>query len=172
MCRILSTTLALVLAVFGCAKDRLIPESAPRERAPDDRRALELEMARLRGRIVLLEQEVERGQDREKWLKFELARLGEPVAEMPEIRPTSKVPPIEAAVAEVCDDISPKAVALDRGLLDGVDRGLQFTIYRGQTFVGKVVVEKADERRATARILFTAPGRAIERGDKAATRLD
>ena len=49
--------------------------------------------------------------------------------------------------------------------------GFEFTIYRGDKFVGKVKVTRVDENSASARILFVNEGETITVGDNAATQI-
>src|SRR4051812_17218388 len=121
-------------------------------------RALELENARLRGRLKLLEDEL-------AWARQAL----DDIARFPEVPSAAKVPAIATTVSEVRPD---GRVRLAVGLLAGVDERTTFVIYRGTQFVAKVVVDEAVEDSAIARVLFVAPKQAIRDGDSAATRLD
>ena len=82
------------------------------------------------------------------------------------------VPPINGKVAGVKADVSPALVLVTVGKDDKVEKGFQFTVYRGSQFVGKVIVEKVNADSAGCRVLFTAPGQVIKAGDDVATRLD
>ena len=81
------------------------------------------------------------------------------------------VPAIDAQVVAVKNDVQPGLVLLSVGSDDLVEQGFQFSIYREQTFVGKVVVERVLRDSAGCRLLFTAEGENVRPGDKAATRL-
>ena len=78
-------------------------------------------------------------------------------------------PPIDAIVEAVKGD--DKLVVLSVGRDQKVQEGFEFTIYRGDRFVGKVKVTKVYENLAGARILFTNEGESIQIGDKAATQI-
>jgi myosin heavy subunit len=82
------------------------------------------------------------------------------------------MPPINGKVAGVKSDVQPALVLLTVGKDDKVERGFTFTIYRGNQFIGKVVVEKLMADSCGCRVLFTAAGQQIKAGDDAATRLD
>ncbi|GIW72163.1 MAG: hypothetical protein KatS3mg102_1705 [Planctomycetota bacterium] len=82
------------------------------------------------------------------------------------------MPAINGVVAGVDTSTEPASVLLSVGKDQGVERGYQFTIYRRDTFIGKVVVTKPMRDSSGARVLFTAPGQQIRAGDTAATRLD
>ena len=100
----------------------------------------------------------------------ELERQGIPVGTL--VVNHKPVPPINGKVAGVKTDVSPALVLLTVGKDDKVEKGFQFTVYRGAEFVGKVVVEKVNADSAGCRVLFSAPGKVIKAGDDVATRLD
>lgn len=85
--------------------------------------------------------------------------------------PGPPVPAIDGTVVAVKDDVSPPLVLLSVGSDDKVERGFNFSIYRGNQFVGKVVVERVLRDSCGCRVLFTADGQKIQANDSAATRL-
>lgn len=85
--------------------------------------------------------------------------------------PGPPVPAIDGTVVAVKSDIQPPLVLLSVGSDDQVEQGFEFSIYRNDKFVGKVVVERVLNDSAGCRVLFTADGQAIQQGDSAATRL-
>ncbi len=80
------------------------------------------------------------------------------------------VKPIPAEVLAVMDDIQPALVLLSVGGNEGVKTGYEFTIYRGNEFVARVVVEKVLPNRAGARVQFPLDARILP-GDSANTIL-
>jgi hypothetical protein len=62
-------------------------------------------------------------------------------------------------------------VMLNVGEEDGVKVGLEFTVYRGNTTVGKVVVMKVNANRSTARILPDLTKEKVQPGDKVSTHV-
>ncbi len=91
---------------------------------------------------------------------------------IPQLVPGPPVPAIDGTVVAVKSDISPPLVLLSVGSDDQVEQGFHFSIYRNDTFVGKVVVERVLADSAGCRVLFTADGQSINAGDSAATRLN
>lgn len=85
--------------------------------------------------------------------------------------PGPPVPAIDGTVVAVKTDVDPPLVLLSVGANEKVERGYQFSIYRQNQFVGKVVVEKVLNNGAGCRLLFTAEGATVQAGDRAATRL-
>ncbi len=79
-------------------------------------------------------------------------------------------PPIDAVIQAVGKP-EEKIVVLSVGRNDKVEIGHEFTVYRGDRFVGKVKVIKVYDELCGARILYTQEGEAIQQGDKAATQL-
>jgi cell division protein FtsL len=78
------------------------------------------------------------------------------------------VPKIDAVVVAVSGD---GIVVLSVGRDDGVQPGYEFTVYRGDQFIGKVKVESVLGDMSGARVLFTEPSETIRAGDKSSTRL-
>jgi len=78
-------------------------------------------------------------------------------------------PPIDAIVQAVEGD--KKLVVLSVGKDQKVKEGFEFTVYRGDRFVGKVKVIKVWDDLAGARILYTSENEAVQVGDKAATQI-
>jgi hypothetical protein len=100
----------------------------------------------------------------------ELQRIGVPISTL--VINHEPLPPIRGKVAGVRADVQPALVLLTVGKDDKVKMGYPFTVYRGNEFIGKVVVEKVMADSAGCRVLFTAAGKAIKAGDEVATVLD
>ena len=78
-------------------------------------------------------------------------------------------PVIDAMVNAV--DTEEKLVVLSVGRDDKVEPGYDFTVYRGDQYIGKVQVIKVYPNLSGARITVLKEGAQIQRGDKASTRL-
>jgi len=91
-----------------------------------------------------------------------------PKAAAPEI---SMPPPILCKVTAV--DEGTGLVKLSVGSDDGVRKGYHFTVYRVDTYIGKVVVERVGQDSSEAKISVPdlAQGKKIRAGDNAATRV-
>lgn len=85
--------------------------------------------------------------------------------------PGPPVPAIDGRVLAVKTDVKPALVLLSVGADEKVEAGFRFSVYRGNKFVGKVVVERVLRDSAGCRVLFTAEGESVQSGDTAATRL-
>ena len=81
------------------------------------------------------------------------------------------VPLIKGEVAATKFDVEPGLVLLDVGREEGVEKGYRFSIYRGTSFLGKVLVERVLQDCAGCRVLFLVEGASLRAGDSAATRL-
>jgi hypothetical protein len=82
------------------------------------------------------------------------------------------VPRIDARVAAVRLDGKPALVLLSAGSDDQVEKGFEFSVYRGSDFVARVLVEKVQRDSCGCSVIFTREGDAIRVGDSAATRFD
>ena len=85
--------------------------------------------------------------------------------------PGPPVPAIDGQVLAVKPDVKPALVLLSVGADEKVEAGFQFSVYRGNKFIGKVVVERVLRDSAGCRVIFTAEGESVQSGDTAATRL-
>ncbi|MFQ5654473.1 MAG: hypothetical protein ACE5GW_07060 [Planctomycetota bacterium] len=87
----------------------------------------------------------------------------------PVVVPSQIAPPLDGQVVKVAPDVN--LVILSIGSDDGVEKGHEFTIYRGDRFVAKVRVENLLADMCSAEILYREKDAAIAVGDKATTRL-
>ncbi|MEM7166220.1 MAG: hypothetical protein AAF581_12190 [Planctomycetota bacterium] len=78
-------------------------------------------------------------------------------------------PPISGVVAAVSPDVN--LVVLDVGADDEVKHGYEFTIYRGDRFIGKAKVQNVLDDMAGARVLFVEDGEQVRQGDRVSTRV-
>ena len=76
-------------------------------------------------------------------------------------------PPVDVVIGEV--DEEDELVSLSLGLDDNVARGYEFTVARGNHFIGKVIVVRVEATTAYARVLYTKEGESVRPGDQAFT---
>lgn len=81
-----------------------------------------------------------------------LATLSSMGVSWPELVSGIPAPPIDAKVVAVNEDVD--LVLISAGADDGVKVGFQFTIYSGDSFVAKVIVEKVMKDVSGCRVLF------------------
>lgn len=79
------------------------------------------------------------------------------------------VRPVDGLVTAV--ESSERLVVLSVGQDQKVEPGYEFTIYRGESFIGKVKVIKVFPDLSGAQIIFTKDGEEIQKGDKASTSI-
>jgi hypothetical protein len=79
----------------------------------------------------------------------------------------SSYPTIDAVIQAVHG----RSAILSVGIVQGVEVGYEFTVYRGDQFVGKVQVMEVNHASSKARILFESDGRMMQPGDIAATQI-
>lgn len=82
-----------------------------------------------------------------------------------------QVPVIAATVRAVEGRYAPVMIELQLIGKGGVDVGTHFTIYRGDRFIARVIVESVSGNVAKCRLLFHAEGQFVQPGDPAVTRL-
>jgi hypothetical protein len=64
-----------------------------------------------------------------------------------------------------------KRVILGGGSRSKVEVGYTFDIYRVNQYIGRVKIDRVETDRCFGDVEFVAPGRAVQAGDSAATRL-
>lgn len=82
-----------------------------------------------------------------------------------------QVPVIAATVRAVEGRSAPVLIELRLVGKGGVEVGTHFTIYRGDRFIARVIVESVSGDVAVCRLLFHAEGQSVRPGDPAVTRL-
>lgn len=95
-----------------------------------------------------------------------LARIVDSGVRLPDIG-VPAAPAIDGVVVAVEDGI----VILSVGKDDGVEEGYEFTVYDGDSFLGKIQVTRVLDDMAGCKILFVENGMNISSGNKASTRL-
>jgi predicted nuclease with TOPRIM domain len=154
---------------LGARVDQLTKEAADSKAAEEKARA---EFTRIRVDLDKSNDQLEKSliELASITAKLETAKMELAAAEKQGFRlGTGRAPPIDAIVEAVKGD--DKLVVLSVGRDQKVEEGYEFTIYRGDRFVGKVRVTKVYENLAGAQILFTNDGESIQIGDKAATQI-
>ncbi|KAF0246654.1 MAG: hypothetical protein FD180_473 [Planctomycetota bacterium] len=96
--------------------------------------------------------------------------------QLAELRDRGRIPPlfpeepkIDGVVLGVSDKVN--LVLISVGTKDKVQVGWKFTVYRGDTYVSKLVVEKVEDGWAACRELTDFRKDAIQQGDKVSTRV-
>ena len=128
------------------------------------------EKAQMSERVKELEDAKKKSEDKVASLEFiieELERIG---IEVDALVGKSAIPIIEAKVLAVEQEVG--VVMLSVGTNDKVKRGYSFTVYRGDKFIGKVIVDRLYQNMSAARIdTMNKAGIAIKEGDRAKTKL-
>jgi hypothetical protein len=80
-----------------------------------------------------------------------------------------KVPKIVGRVAGVSNKVN--LVVISVGEEDGVRVGFEFTVYRGNEYVGKLIAEKVYPRQSACRVLKDMTKKKIKEGDRVSTHV-
>ena len=81
------------------------------------------------------------------------------------------VPLVRGSVRAVKADVDPALILIDVGSNDKVESGFHFSVYRGGSFVGKLLVERVEQDAAACRVHFVSEGQTVQVGDSVTTRL-
>lgn len=79
--------------------------------------------------------------------------------------------PIKGLIQAVKNDTGKAFIIASIGSSEGVKIGYHLSVYRGQQFVGKIIVERAEPTVSSCRVLFVVDGQQIQVGDNITTRL-
>jgi DNA repair exonuclease SbcCD ATPase subunit len=88
---------------------------------------------------------------------------------VPNLKPIGPVEPIEGKVLAVSNQYD--LVVISVGKKDKVDVGVEFTVYRGNKFIGKVKVEKVDNEWSSAMSLKEFTVEKVQVGDNVSTQV-
>lgn len=80
-----------------------------------------------------------------------------------------KEKPLDGIVTAI--DAKLPIVMLSVGKDDGVEKGYQFTVYRGSEYIGRVVVEEVYKDASAGRVVKEMSVKTIQKGDNATTRI-
>src|SRR5438093_6147569 len=139
--------------------------------ANKQRDSMRLDLAKVQQDLHLAQVEVKQLSDEYETVKITLAAIQAKYPTLAESLPIGKLaPPIDALVNAV--DAKEKLVVLSAGKDQKVESGYEFTVYRGDEFIGKVQVIKVYPDLAGARVLFTKDGAETQQGDMASTTLN
>lgn len=161
---------------MSIASDRVKQQDEIIRGLQDERKALIDDVAKKRSEVVTLttqilelKNQLETLEIMSKDLSAQLARKDKILKAngLSEEMLTSTIPPkIEGIVMKVQEDI----VVISLGTDDGIREGHSFDIFRGDKFVGKAVVSKADYNFSAARIVPEFRQTVVSEGDHVTTK--
>jgi len=138
-----------------------------RESAQDELEEVKLQLANLEGKLSEQEQLIQRTQ-KDLWEAKQVIRtakeLGYNIKDI-----FKKEPPMDGFIT-VVSKVRP-LVMLSVGKDDGVKKGFQFTVYRKDKYIGRIVVDEVYKDSSAARILKSMTKRAIRKSDRVTTRI-
>ena len=153
-------------------KDRLAQE---REVALNDKETAETQVARLtrikndlEGDLADLRKSYHDAEMKRDDLQGRIEQLIEAGVNVHSLAAGEPVPTIEGTVTAVDKELG--LMILSVGSDDKVEMGYEFTVYRGERYVGKVVVERVLSDMCGARVTHLDKGAEIQAGDSATTR--
>lgn len=100
-------------------------------------------------------------------LEWLLARIQEKIGAIPD--EITAMPKIDGRVVGVSSKMN--LVVISVGEEDGVRIGFEFTVFRGSSYVGKLVVEKLYPRQAACRIVLEKTKDQVQPGDSVTTHV-
>jgi len=145
--------------------------AAAAQAAQDAQRSAEEALASANKRIGDLETErtanLNQIEDLDAEVETLVAMTGTPRGEI------SAMKDIDGAVLEVVRNVAPGLIAINKGTVDGVERGYTFEIWNmtTNTYKGQVRVENVRDGMCTCIIVREVDGQAIVSGDSASTRI-
>lgn len=88
---------------------------------------------------------------------------------VPDIKPGEAIVSVEGKVLTVSEKVN--LVIINVGKKDKVDVGMEFTVYRGDKFIGKIRIEKVESEWSSAMCLQEFMKERVQAGDNVATHV-
>lgn len=140
-----------------------------KEEAIDGQQKLNLELGNLQGEINDKENQLQRIM-KELWeSKQIISAVRSAGVNIPALMTRAR--PLDGQIVAISDDNNIPIVMVSIGKDDGVEKGYQFTVYRGSEYIGRVVVEEVYKDMSAARILSNITPGTIRKGDNVTTRI-
>lgn len=148
-------------------KERAEDALRAREAAEDARQELEIQLTNIQGAASEKEKLLQRSQKELLETKQILRIIKSSGIDVPALVTPAK--PVDGFVTVTSPSLP--IVMLSVGKDDGVEVGYQFTVYRGNRFIGRVTVEQVYKDACAGRILSDMTVGKIQKGDKVSTRI-
>ncbi len=149
-------------------KDRAEEALRSREAAEDMQQELEIQLSNMQGELSEKEKLLQRAQKELLETKQVIRLARKQGLELTSLISSPKA--LDGFVTAVSKELP--IIMLSLGQDDGVAIGYRFTVYRGNTYVGRAVVEQVYKDAAAARIDSSMTTGDIRKGDKVSTRIN
>lgn len=141
--------------------------SKAKEEAQNEQQRLEIQLSNLQGELAEKEKLLQRSQKELFEAKQIIRAVKEAGVNIPALFKRAK--PLDGQIVAVSEQVP--IVMLSLGSDRGVEKGYQFTVFRNNQFIGRVVVEEVYKDMSAARIIKDMTVKAVKRGDSITTRI-
>ncbi len=138
-----------------------------KEEAQNEQQRLEIQLSNLQGELAEKEKLLQRSQKELVEAKQVIRAVKDAGVNIPALFKRAK--PLDGEIVAVSDQVP--IVMINRGSDRGVEKGYQFTVFRGNQFIGRITVEEVYKDMSAARIVKDMTVKAIKRGDNVTTRI-
>lgn len=146
-------------------------EEALREKelAQDEQQRLEIQLNNTLGQLAEKDKSIA-SQQKELWEARQIIRvLQDSGVKIPLLVGARKAKPVDGVIQAVSIDVPLVIISVGRN--EQVNKGDEFTVFRGSEYIGRVTVEEVYPDASAARIIRDLTKKKIEKGDSVTTRI-
>ena len=138
-----------------------------KEEALDKQQEKEILLNDLRGEIVAKNEMLKQAEKELLEAKQVIQAVKDVGVNIPSL--FKKAKPIDGQIVAVSKEVP--LVMISKGTHAGVKKGYKFTIYRGSTYIGQLVIEETYKNMSAARVLQNMTVKKVRKGDSVTTRI-
>jgi len=138
-----------------------------KDEAENERQRMELQLSNLQGELSEKSKLLQTADKELREAKLVMRALRDAGVNLSAFAGTPKL--LDGQITAVSEEVP--IVMISLGSDHGVEKGYQFTVYRGSKFVARVVVEEVYKNMSAARILKDMSVEKIKKGDSVTTRI-
>lgn len=138
-----------------------------KEEALDEQQRMEVQLSNVQGEMAEKEKKIRHFEKELSEAKQIIRAVRESGVNISAL--FKKAKPMDGNIIAVSQDVP--IVMISLGTDEGIEKGTQFTVYRGSQFIGQVVVEEVYKDMSAARIIRNMTVKNIQKGDSVTTRI-
>ncbi len=138
-----------------------------KEEAQDEQQRMEIQLSNLNGELADKEKQLQLAGKELLEARQIIRAVREAGINIPSLFKKSK--PLDGTIIAVSNEVP--LVMISLGTDEGVEKGYQFTVYRGSQFIGQIVVEEVYKDMSAARVVKQMTVKSVQKGDSITTRI-
>jgi len=138
-----------------------------KEEAQDEQQRMEIQLSNLQGEMADKEKQLQRLEKEMLEARQIIRTVREAGVNIPSL--VKKTKPLDGTIIAVSNEVP--LVMISLGTDESVEKGYQFTVYRGSQFIGQIVVEEVYKDMSAARVIKEMTVKSVQKGDSITTRI-